>query len=116
MPDNTSTDPVQETRDAFNKAAALFNDVLDNGDADDAQINAAQQALEQTQIAYGDAVLSQLEQRTRFLRTLTRALEQIISSIQINPIGDILDRADSLLASVNKIISNSGSSGGQDSA
>ncbi len=100
MPENT----LEQARNAFNKATALFNTILDDGDASDDQINAAEQAMDKAQVAYGKAIHFTLDERTKFLRTLTQALEQVIASIQINPIGDILDKANKLLTSVNRII------------
>ncbi len=102
MPENT----LGQARNAFNKATALFNAILDDGDASDDQIKAAEQAIEKAQVAYGEAIHFTLDERTKFLRTLTQALEQVIASIQLNPFGNILDKANNLLTSVNKIIND----------
>lgn len=104
MSENENSDLAKQAKAAFDRTGAVFNSVLDDGDSSEEQIKTAELAMQNSQVAYGKAVLAKLDERTRFLRTLVQALEGVISSIAINPVGNILDQANDVLTSVNSIL------------
>jgi hypothetical protein len=96
-------DQADRAETAYNQALDAINAVL-NSDANDEQVEAAQKAFDKAETAYNNAVLADIAQRTVFLEALSASLAALTQSVQANPIGDTLDKLNSITQDVNELL------------
>lgn len=100
----TNGDKASKARSLYDKAKLTLRDIIDEPDATDEQIEQAQAAFDAALVAFSNTVLENIADRTIALQTLVEQLDKVIESVQVNPIGDVLDELNSVVSDANDLI------------
>ena len=107
-------DAIDKAEELYVAARAAARAVMLDLNATQAQIDDATAARERMWHAYRDAILDDIRQRTAMLKKLIAELKNVRQSVQVNPLGDALDKIDGVLAAINGALQseNPGAGGG----
>ena len=105
-------DAIDKAEELYVAARAAARAVM--LDLNATQIDDATAARERMWHAYRDAILDDIRQRTAMLKKLIAELKNVRQSVQVNPLGDALDKIDGVLAAINGALQseNPGAAGG----
>jgi len=93
----------------YDDSVAELNRILGSFSATDAQKEAAQKALNALATRYGATIIAEVDSRTALLNKLVGELNTVIASIQVNPIGNAVDRFNNLVQTAQAIIDDDSS-------
>ncbi len=102
MPD----DPITQTEEAYQKARAACRALQLDLYATPAQKEKAKAARDAMWVAYSEAILDDFTSRTALLQSLIKQLDNVISSIRENPVGDLLDQTNQTVSMVKTLLNN----------
>ena len=106
----TNGDKASKARSLYDKAKLALREIIDEPDATDEQVEQAQAAFDAALVAFSDVVLGNIAERTMALQSLVEQLDQVIESVQVNPIGGVLDELNSVVSDANELLAEDNSS------
>ena len=87
----------------------INKEIIDDFNASSDQIEEARAASRTTAAAFLNVLLDNVAQRTQALQTLMDQLNKVITSLQINPIGNALNTLNNVVTSANEIVQDDSS-------